>query len=233
MAGVGLVTEGVEDEDVEVLEERDALGRDIGHVGEVGGGAEAVAGDGVAAVGDGDVLEGHAEECCRGTGGGVDAVDDDAGGGGVAVYLAEGVLEDALDDFGGGVVGEEGQAVGLAEGEGAEGVHAEDVVGVAVGVQDGVDVIDALADGLGVEVGAGVDDDRVAVEVDAEGGAGAAVGGVGAEGVLADVAVAAEGGDAHGGAAAEEGEGGFCLGLVGCWWLGQKCLPQGLKPLLL
>ena len=54
VAGVGLVAEGVEDEDVEVLEEREAFGGDVAHVGEVGGGAEAVAGDGVAAVGDGD-----------------------------------------------------------------------------------------------------------------------------------------------------------------------------------
>ena len=45
VAEVGLAAEGVEDEDVEVLEERDALGGDVAHVGEVGGGAEAVAGD--------------------------------------------------------------------------------------------------------------------------------------------------------------------------------------------
>ena len=52
---------------------------------------------------------------------------------------------------------------GIVEAEGAEVVHAEDVVGVAVGVEDGVDAADVLADGLGVEVGAGVDDDVAAV----------------------------------------------------------------------
>ena len=62
VAGVGLAAEGVEDEDVEVLEEREALFGDVAHVGEVGGGAEAVAGDGLAAVGDGDALEAGAEE---------------------------------------------------------------------------------------------------------------------------------------------------------------------------
>ena len=42
----------------------------------------------------------------------VDAVEGDAGAGGVAVDLAEGVLEDAFEDVGGGVVGVEGEAVG-------------------------------------------------------------------------------------------------------------------------
>ena len=62
VAGVGLAAQRVEDEDVEVFEQRKALGGDVAHVGEVGGGAEAVAGDGVAAVGDGDAQEVRAEE---------------------------------------------------------------------------------------------------------------------------------------------------------------------------
>ncbi len=109
VAGVGLAAEGVEDEDVEILEERDADVGDVAHVGEVGGGAEAVAGDLLAAVGDGDALEAGAEELDSGAGGGIDAMDLDAGAGGVAVFLAEGVLEDALDGVGGGVVGVEGR----------------------------------------------------------------------------------------------------------------------------
>ena len=84
-------------------------------------------------------------------------MEGDAGAGGVAVDLAEGVFEDALDDVGGGVVGEERKAVGVVEAERAEVVHAEDVVGVAVGVEDGVDGAEVFADGLGVEVLAGVD----------------------------------------------------------------------------
>jgi hypothetical protein len=51
----------------------------------------------------------------------------------------------------------------VVEGEGAEAVHAEDVVGVAVSVEDGVDAAEVLADGLGVKVGAGVDEDVVVV----------------------------------------------------------------------
>ena len=88
------------------------------------------------------------------------------------------------------------------EAERAEVVHAEDVVGVAVGVEDGVEAADAGADGLGVEVGAGVDDDVVAFPGDEDGGPGAAVARVagGRSGGGADGAVAAERGDAHRGA---------------------------------
>jgi hypothetical protein len=203
---VGLAAEGVEDEDVEVLEEGEALGGDVGHVGEVGGGAEAVAGDGVAAVGDGYAEERDAEEGDFVAGFGREAVELYAGAGGVAVDLAEGVLKDALNGVGGGVVGEEGEAGWIAEGEGAKVVHAEDVVGMAVGVEDGVDGAEVFADGLGVEVLAGVDQDIMVVPGDEDGGARAAVGRGRVVGGGADGAVAAERGDAHGGAAAEKGE---------------------------
>ena len=82
---------------------------------------------------------------------------------------------------------------------------------MAVGVEDGVDAADVFADGLGVEVGAGVDEDGAVVVGEADGGAGAAVARVafGGDGGAADGTVAAERGDAHGGAGAEEGEGGL------------------------
>ena len=85
---------------------------------------------------------------------------------------------------------------------------------MAVGVEDGIYVGDALADGLCVEVGAGIDEDDVAVVGEADGGAGAAVvrlrdgqAGAGGDGRDADGAGTAERGDAHGGSGAEEGEG--------------------------
>jgi hypothetical protein len=211
---VGLAAEGVEDEDIETLEQGEAFVGDVGHVGEVGGGAEAVAGDGVAAVRDGHTEEGGAEEGDGDAGGGGEAVEFYSGAGGVAIDFAEGVLEDALDDVGGGVVGVEGKAAGGFEAEGTEVVHAEDVVGVAVGVEDGVDGVEVLAHGLDVEVLAGVDEDVVAWFCGAEGsvgdddgGAGAAVGRAGFVGRGADGAGAAEGGNRHGGSTAEKGEG--------------------------
>ena len=160
---VGFAAESVEDEDVEVFEEWQAYGGDVARVSEVGHRADAIARDGLLAVGDGNALEGGAEErdgCAAVSG---DAVHDDAGAGGVAVCLAEGVFEDALDDFCGGVVSEERKAFGEAEAERTKVVHAEDVVGVAMCVEHGIDGHDAFADGLRVEVGAGVDQDIVAV----------------------------------------------------------------------
>src|ERR1039458_1995449 len=83
-----------------------------------------------------------------------------------------------------------------------------------VGRGGGGQAVDSRSNGLGMEVGAGVDDDVVALPGDEDGGAGAAVarrrrGQAGAwrDGGGADGAVAAERGDAHRGAAAEEGGG--------------------------
>jgi len=91
---------------------------------------------------------------------------------------AEGVVEDALDGLGGGLVGVEGKVAGVVEAERTEVVHAEDMVGVAVGIEDGVEAADAFANRLRVEVGAGVDDDIVAIPGYEDGGTGAAVAGV-------------------------------------------------------
>ena len=66
-------------------------------------------------MGDGDALEAGAEEVDSGAGGGIDAMDLDAGAGGVAIFLAEGVVEDALDGVGGGVVGVEGEVAVACE----------------------------------------------------------------------------------------------------------------------
>jgi len=211
VAEVRIATQGVEDEDVEVLQERDAFFGDVVHVCEVSSGAEAIAGDLLTAVCDGDAAEAGSEEVEAGAGGGVDAVDFDAGAGGVAVFGAEGVVEDTLDGGGGVVVGVDGQVALVVEAEGAEVVEAHDVVSVAVGVEDGVDVAEVLADGLSVEIGASVDEDDVVVVGEADGGPGATVARVsaGRDGGGADGAVATERGDAHGGSGAEKGEG--CL----------------------
>ena len=220
VAGVRLVAERVDDEDVEILEHGVGLGRQVGKVGKVGGAAEAVADDGLAAVQDGHVEEAGAEEVERLAGGGK-RVEGDAGAGWVAVFGTEGVVEDAAEGGGGFGVGVEGDAGGGAEGKGAEVIHAEGVVGVSVGVEHGVNTGDALTEGLGVEVGAGVDQNRarrvgLAFEVGgplkAQRGAGAAVVGLGVGRAggrkrgKADGAAAAEGRHAHRGAAAEKGE---------------------------
>ena len=62
VAGMRIAAEGVEDEDVEILEEGNALGGDVAHVSEIGCAAEAVAGDLLATVSDGDSSEAGSEE---------------------------------------------------------------------------------------------------------------------------------------------------------------------------
>jgi len=79
---VGLGAQGVENEEVEAGEQGNALRVEVAEVGEVGGGAEAEAGDGLAAVGDGDAQEARAEEDDLGAGCGGDAMQGDAGAGG-------------------------------------------------------------------------------------------------------------------------------------------------------
>ena len=71
------------------------------------------------------------------------------------------------------------------------------MVGVAVGVKDGVESIELFAHGLKTEVGRGVDDYVATVVGEEDGGPGAFVAGVGR---FADSAVAGERGNAHGGA---------------------------------
>ena len=110
----------------------------------------------------------------------------------------------ALDGLGGLLVGVEGKVDGRVKAQGAEVVHAQDVVGVAVGVEDGVEAAEALAHRLGVEVWAGVDDDVVALPGDKDRGTGAAVMRIGRRKMRlrrrrrdADIAHASQRGDAH------------------------------------
>jgi len=199
VAVVRVAAKGIDDEDVEILKKSDAFVGDVAHVGEVGCAAEAVAGDLLAAVGDGDALEAGSEEIETGAGCGVNAVKFDAGAGGIAIFGAECVFEDALEGCGGFVVGVDGKVAFGVKAEGAEVVEAHDVVGVTVGVEDGVDATDVFPDGLGVEVRAGVDEDDVAVVGEADGGPGATITlvAVGGDGGGADRAVTAERGHAH------------------------------------
>jgi len=78
------------------------------------------------------------------------------------------------------------------------------VIRVAVGVEDGVYAADLLAQSLGVEVGAGVDEDDVIVVGETDGRPGAAIARVCGG---ADRAQAAEGRHTHGRTAAQEREG--------------------------
>src|SRR5438270_6054671 len=119
-------------------------------------------------MGYGDTLETGAEWFESSSGGGIDAMNLDARTGGVAVFLAEGVFEDSFDVVCGLVVGVNRQVLVSAKAEGTQIVEAHDVIGVAVGVEDGVDMANAFAQGLGVEVGAGIDEYDVTVVGEAD-----------------------------------------------------------------
>jgi len=82
-------------------------------------------------------------------------------------------------------------------------VESQNVVGVAVGEEDGVEAIEADAEGLLAEIRSGVDDDVLAVAREKQGRAQAIIVGIGGG---ADAALARERGNAHGGTGAEDGE---------------------------
>ena len=137
--------------------------------------------------GDGDDAESEEIERLLG-----DGVEVDARGGGLRGLGIEGVAEDAADDVEGldGSVGRDGHFLVVVEG--AHVVEAQDVVGVGVGVEDGVDAGDAGAQGLGAEIGRGVDEDILAGVLHQHGGAEAVIARIGGG---AGGAAAADGGD--------------------------------------
>ena len=205
MAWVRRFAQRVDDDDVEVSKQGQARFWDRVHVGEVGGVAEAEAGDFLLAVKQGNALEG-------------DSVNDDglvsfdavhlhASACGVFGFGGEGVVEDFFDDARAGVIGVEGHvAVGVVEGERAQIVEAEDVIGVRMRIEDRIDVADVFAQGLLAEIGSGVDEDAVVCPLHGGGGARAPVAGIRRG---ANAAFASERRNAHGSAAAKDGERGL------------------------
>ena len=155
---------------------------------------------GVEAVEDGDGRDGeaaHVETCA------VQLLERELGDVGAALLGVEGVGEAAVDGGECGLGAVDGDGVFAFELEGANVVEAHHVVGVGVGVENGVEAADAGAEGLGAEVGSGIDEDVAAVVGDEDGGAEAIVAGVGGS---ADVAVATDGGHAYAGAGAEDSD---------------------------
>lgn len=198
---VGFVAEGVEEEDVEILEEFERGVWDVVVVRQIGEFAEAESVNGHGAVEERDGDDGFSKEIEGSAGEGLDS---EMGAAGFLFAIGEDVLEDAADDVEGVGAAVDGDVGLLPEIKGADIVEAEDVVGVAVSEENGVEFGDAGAEGLVAEVGGGVDDDFAAPVADPGGGAEAAVAGIGRG---ADGAIAGDGRDADAGAGAEDGEG--------------------------
>ncbi len=122
---------------------------------------------------------------------------------GAAVAVVEDVSKDALDDGKSGAGGVDRNAAGLMVVERADVIEAEDVVGMTVRVDDGVEAVDAGAQNLGAEVGRGVDDDITVARGDQDGRAKAGVAGISR---VADGAGTADGGNAGTRAGTEHGD---------------------------
>jgi len=197
--GMGNIAESVEDEVVEVLEKGSGGFGKAAEIGEIRGAAEAEAEHVHFAVEQRDGNDGDAKKLE----GAFDFVEDDAGEGAEGGPGVEDVGEGAADHTEGllGAVDRHGGA--LANVEGANVVEALDVIGVAVGEQNGFQAIKARGEGLGTEVGGGVNDDVLAIAGEKDGGTQALVVRIGG---LANGTVAADGGDSHGSAGAENGE---------------------------
>jgi len=129
--------------------------------------------------------------------GAFDFVEKDTGDGAEGGLIVKDVGEGATNDtegFGGAV---DGHGSALADVEGANVVKAEDVIGVAVSEEDGFEAIEAGGEGLGAEVGSGVNDDVLGIAEEKDGGTEALVVRIGG---VANGAVAADCWNAHRGA---------------------------------
>ena len=199
MHGMGNIAKGVDDEVVEIFEERDGGIGKAAEIGEIGGATKAETEDFHFAVEQGNGDERNTEKFE----GAFDFVEKDAGDSAESGLVVKDVGESAADDaecFRGTV---DGHGSALADVEGANVVEAEDVIGVAVGEEDGFKTIEAGSEGLGAEVGGGVNDYVLGIAGEKDGGTEALVVGIGG---TADGTGAADRGDAHGGAGAEDGE---------------------------
>lgn len=218
VAGMGLVTQGREDEHVQVVQlGKTGLGNGA-DIGEIGGATEAPADDLQRAVEETNRLEAQIADG--------DSVGDLAQGDtsavGVGGLQGKGVGEDMLHDGAGLGADVEGNrlagAILMQVAERSEIVQAEDVVGVGVGVEDSVEHAQVRGESLFAKIRAGVDEDGVLGRVlggvlawvlgrlgpaQQHGGSQPAVVGIGAE---ANGAVAAERGHTHGGAGSKKAQ---------------------------
>jgi len=197
--GMRNIAEGIDDEIVDVFEERDGGFGKAAEIGEICGAAKAEAEDVHFAVEERHGNDGNAEKLE----GASDFVEDDAGDGAEGGLGVEDVGKGAANRAEGFLGAVDGQSGALADVEGANVVEALDVIGVAVGEKNGFEAIEARGKSLGAEVGGGVNDDVLAVAGEEDGGTQALVVRVGG---LANGTVAADSGDSHGGTGTEDRE---------------------------
>src|SRR6516165_6420239 len=154
-----LVAESVQNKNVQILEQRQGSLGDGAEIGHVGGIAKAEAQDGQVAVQDGYGNQPLSPEVKRA----VDKLRVELGDSPIGIRLVKDVLVDAADALHGPAVGVNGNRHVLPEVKDADIIQSEDVVGVLVGEDDGVQPSHPGAQGLLAKVGRGIDDDRPSV----------------------------------------------------------------------
>lgn len=141
MHGMGRVTKRVEDEMVQAAQQSFGGFRHGAEIGEVGHGADAEALNGERAMLGGDGNDVRAEEFK----GSVERMEFDLGKGTFAGLRFENISEGAAENCESFFRGINGNRGSLFLVEWSNVVEAQDVVGVGVGIQDGVETADILA----------------------------------------------------------------------------------------
>src|SRR5262249_15694091 len=189
--GMGPVPQRVEKKDVETAQLLHGLRRNLTEVGEGSRRSEAKAVDFRVTVDDFHRLKPRSEQVQRA----VDPLHLYAGDAPVLVRSVKNVTEDSLHGFRSRVKGVQRDLLLAAETKRTHVVETQDVVGVSMGINDGVDVRNVLADGLLAKVRRGVNDYTAAAVLQHDRGASAAVTRIAG---MTDGARAPDGGHAHG-----------------------------------
>src|SRR5205085_6612254 len=154
------VAQRVEDEFVEPFEQRHRRIRKGAEIGEIGGASEAKTQHFDIAVQQGD---GNKWDAKQFEGALADDIQDDAGHGAQRGLVVEDIGKDAPDDSKGVLIAVNRNGRALVNVVRPNIIEPENVVGVAVGEQNGVEAVQPGAHGLLAKVGSGVDDHVVAV----------------------------------------------------------------------
>lgn len=154
VGGVGFLAKSVDDQDGDTADE---IANGCGNgsaIGQVGGTRFAIAVDTEAGGGDGAVGNGKGSKGQRskrkGSG---DGMRFGANVGGASFFDVEGVVEGFFQPGESEWIGIDGYAVSVFHGVGSKIIEAGDMVGMAVGIQDGIKSRDASAKGLRAEIG--------------------------------------------------------------------------------
>ena len=208
MAGMRIASQRVENKDIEVLKQGNALRWNVAHIGKVSGAAESVAGNLLMSMGYRNAAKACPEEIETRTWRCIDAVDLHAGACRITVFLAKRIVEDSLNRAGRRIVRIDWKIVFGVKGEWTQIVEAHDMIGVSVSIENRIEMTDSFAERLSVKVRTGVNDNGMPAVIEPDGRPGTAIPRVARRryGRRANGAIAAQRRHTHGCAATEKSE---------------------------